>query len=611
MSTRRHSSGECIAMSGIIPAGIFERLEQEYAGMPVYRLGRFFLWNQVGELWVVSDGVGKSPYYAYNKAGDQQNPAKCRSFSYWRVYEDGRFHVRTQLVLTKFFTLQPPDKHPIPEVVVINGREGPNSIVNGGYSRVDQWMNGRPCYMEEDTKLWLFFDGQRWKVSRELGGGSFYARTDDRKAKSPIEVNEPWMVAESGGEVWPDIKVVARAFDPEEVLDSSVTNLEDGKFTDPDFPPADGSLGDMGFADCDWIRGQKLNPTAQKRVRLFHNIEEDNLLQGSLGDCWLLAAFSAVAEFPRAIENLFVTKEFSPDGVYQIRLYDVSCSRWQQMEIDDWIPCKKRKWWQVGGVPIFAKPSDNQLWCMLLEKTFAKFCGGYENLKGGHMPYALQCMTGEETQLKWKKEDPAGTLWSEWKVDLDWMRKNPRRFDKMFTRETGNTHTKHAFFNMIADFDEKNFIMGTSISGDVMEKKRTDGLIERHAYSLIRVFDAPELSIRLVKLRNPWGQPAGGGANWKGDWGPDSQMWKVYPQVKELLNFRAGVADGMFWMPFDDFTSIFDNVVVCPKSMPPAMGRRASSRALSSDVVELSASQAGKISDNFNSEKLKRECSIQ
>lgn len=43
---------------------------------------------------------------------------------------------------------------------------------------------------------------------------------------------------------------------------------------------------------------------------------------------------------------------------------------WVWVEIDDYIPCK-----QGTKDPKFAQPHGNELWVMLLEKAFAKFCG--------------------------------------------------------------------------------------------------------------------------------------------------------------------------------------------------------------------------------------------
>ena len=33
---------------------------------------------------------------------------------------------------------------------------------------------------------------------------------------------------------------------------------------------------------------------------------------------------------------------------------------------------------------MFSQAKGNEMWVLLLEKAFAKFCGGYSELKGGH-----------------------------------------------------------------------------------------------------------------------------------------------------------------------------------------------------------------------------------
>eukprot|EP00919_Chromeraceae_sp_WS-2016_P060222 GHVR01143013.1.p1 GENE.GHVR01143013.1~~GHVR01143013.1.p1 ORF type:complete len:617 (-),score=104.11 GHVR01143013.1:164-2014(-) len=615
MSYTLHPSKECLGVSGSPLNGVFLRVDPEYNNLPVYKAGNIFLWNMNDFGWVVSQNVGEEPYFAYNKATDQPCPSLCREHSHWRVFDSGGYKVCPSIRIIRF--------HPspvsvgvcvcIPNVVVISGRRKGNTVINGGYRRINEINGNRPVYKNEEGNLYMYSDGTKWKISKEINSKSFFAKCSDKNASIPIEVNEPWVVAESGGEVSPDPLVNCIAFDEEVAALDCVkrSTFEDGKFTDPDFPPTDASLGDLGFIESDWIRGQNLNPCAERRVRLFHNIEVDNLLQGSLGDCWLLAAISAVSEFPRAIEDMFVTKEFSIDGVYQLRLYDVSCGKWIKLEVDDWIPCRKRTWWETGGVPVFAKPADNQLWCMLIEKAFAKFVGSYENLKGGHMPYALQCMTGEEKQLKWKIDRDNGT-WSEWRVDCEFLKKNPRRMDRMYTRATKQTATFSEFFSKLVNFDENNFIMGASIGdSSEVENVRSDGIITRHAYSLCRTFDAPELGLRLLQLRNPWGEPSGGSPNWKGKWGTDCEMWGVYPEVRDMLYFRSCATEGLFWMCYEDFTSVFDSVVVCPKSMPPQLARRQSSRGIfSMDAVDMEVGESSGLSEEFRPRSLLKECRV-
>ena len=59
--------------------------------------------------------------------------------------------------------------------------------------------------------------------------------------------------------------------------------------------------------------------------------------QGFLGNCWFLSAVAAIAERRELLENVFVTQDTSPHGVYQIRL--CMGGEWKVFTIDDTLPC--------------------------------------------------------------------------------------------------------------------------------------------------------------------------------------------------------------------------------------------------------------------------------
>ena len=74
-------------------------------------------------------------------------------------------------------------------------------------------------------------------------------------------------------------------------------------------------------------------------------------------------------------------------------------------------------------------------------------------------------------------------------------------------------------------------------------------MVVGHAYGLIaakEVTDKNGSQVKIVNLRNPWGQ-----FEWKGAWGDDSEEWT--PESKEKASF-VNKDDGSFWMSYDDFT---------------------------------------------------------
>ena len=89
-----------------------------------------------------------------------------------------------------------------------------------------------------------------------------------------------------------------------------------------------------------------------------------------------------------------------------------------------------------------------------------------------------------------------------------------------------------------------------------------NGLIGGHAYtvtgaSLVKVRGK---SVRLVRVRNPWGTSEG---EWKGAWSDGSAEWdKVDDDVRESLHVR-GKGDGEFWVEASDYLKHFKSTHIC------------------------------------------------
>ena len=179
------------------------------------------------------------------------------------------------------------------------------------------------------------------------------------------------------------------------------------KYEDGEFPPGKDAMGPVqavSAANAEWKRGGEIfdvkSAEDDKSARLFSGtIEPNDIGQGQLGDCWLLTAFVCMAEFPGAIQSVFLTNQFNPRGRYVIRLFNGFTKEFEDVVVDDFIPVAKGT-----SEPLFAKPNGRELWVLLLEKAFAKFMGSYHALDGGYSLWGLQALTGDAV-ANWTLED--------------------------------------------------------------------------------------------------------------------------------------------------------------------------------------------------------------
>lgn len=102
---------------------------------------------------------------------------------------------------------------------------------------------------------------------------------------------------------------------------------------------------------------------------MFDGIDPNDIKQGSLGVCYMLASISALAETPKKIEEMFVFHDTSI-GFYILRFYVNGIPK--LVVVDDLIPCNK-----TTKSPYFTKPIGNEVWVLLLEKAWAKLIGDY------------------------------------------------------------------------------------------------------------------------------------------------------------------------------------------------------------------------------------------
>eukprot|EP00817_Percolomonadidae_sp_ATCC50343_P002282 CAMPEP_0117429026 /NCGR_PEP_ID=MMETSP0758-20121206/8607_1 /TAXON_ID=63605 /ORGANISM="Percolomonas cosmopolitus, Strain AE-1 (ATCC 50343)" /LENGTH=861 /DNA_ID=CAMNT_0005215717 /DNA_START=179 /DNA_END=2760 /DNA_ORIENTATION=- len=252
------------------------------------------------------------------------------------------------------------------------------------------------------------------------------------------------------------------------------------RYIDTDFPKN---------KDSSYLRvGKVLN-----NPKLFvDRIEADDIRQGSLGDCWLLAAFGGIAErYPEKIVEAFIVRKENEAGIYEFRLFHPTEKKWKRIVVDDTI-----KTIHSGRYPKYSKSNNNEFWVMLLEKACAKLMGSFETLIGGFCRNGVAMITG---------------------------------------------NTKYKYVMRDRGLNEKNFPQWFNGSNLVYTSfiKNNLKLITSHAFMILDYKEHKKVT--LIKVRNPWGK-----GEWNGPYCDGDKKW-----TKSLIEFCGyeDKVDGNFWMP--------------------------------------------------------------
>eukprot|EP00746_Dinoflagellata_sp_MGD_P154532 gnl/MRDRNA2_/MRDRNA2_84870_c0_seq2.p1 gnl/MRDRNA2_/MRDRNA2_84870_c0~~gnl/MRDRNA2_/MRDRNA2_84870_c0_seq2.p1 ORF type:complete len:469 (+),score=86.21 gnl/MRDRNA2_/MRDRNA2_84870_c0_seq2:85-1491(+) len=323
------------------------------------------------------------------------------------------------------------------------------------------------------------------------------------------------------------------------------------------------------------------------KLCLFESVSPSDLHQGSLGDCWLISAFAAVAEFPEKIMERFDQKTISQDGMYSISLFHPVDEQWNTYTVDDRIPTA----W--NAIKYVKATDDDEIWPCLLEKAFAAMVGDYQLLRGNSCCLGLKALTGATGDaLQWfsSYDTHDGTWRCHWQEFMELPNPDMRHGNDQLSQGTWPDGTDgyesksiEELIPILADFDRQNFLMCLCSHSRVDDTHVNEGgIVQGHAFTLIQVQANPAGSdVNLVQIRNPWGKQ-----EWNGDWSDDSDKWDEYPEVKELL-MPESADDGTFWMSVEDMAENYILIYVCKMNM----GENRTKRELKAVMAEQQSGQ--------------------
>ena len=83
----------------------------------------------------------------------------------------------------------------------------------------------------------------------------------------------------------------------------------------------------------------------------------------------MIAALAQLAEFPGYIkEHIFVTKEVSLEGKYEIRIFDFGLNDWTSIQVDDYLPCFGGSSSSSQTDVAFADLKDGKMWVCIVRE---------------------------------------------------------------------------------------------------------------------------------------------------------------------------------------------------------------------------------------------------
>uniref|UniRef100_A0A8B9PBN9 Calpain-3 n=1 Tax=Apteryx owenii TaxID=8824 RepID=A0A8B9PBN9_APTOW len=339
-------------------------------------------------------------------------------------------------------------------------------------------------------------------------------------------------------------------------------------YEDPDFPPNETSLfySQKIPIKFEWKRPREIceNPRF-----IIGGANRTDICQGELGDCWFLAAIACLTLNKKLLcrvipHNQSFIQNYA--GIFHFQFWRYG--DWVDVVIDDCLPT-------YNNQLVFTKSSQrNEFWSALLEKAYAKLHGSYEALKGGNTTEAMEDFTGGVTEFYEIRDAPKdiykimkhaiarGSLMASSIDDnLGFSYGSAPRSDigELIARMVKNLENAQMTQSTI-DYQGTDERPAWTIMPMQYETRMACGLVKGHAYSVTAVEETTFKGekIRLVRLRNPWGQ-----VEWNGPWSDKSEEWNFINEAEKIRLQHKIVEDGEFWISFEDFMRHFTKLEIC------------------------------------------------
>lgn len=265
--------------------------------------------------------------------------------------------------------------------------------------------------------------------------------------------------------------------------------------------------------------------------------------QGDIGDCWFIDAMQLCSLYYEVFKRVF-SRIDATKGIYEFKFYDVKKNQDVKVCVDERILVHSGN----KAIVYCSSKTPGELWPCLLEKAYAKVYGSYTNLESGITSCGITDLLRKQAMMYGFKRNSVNF-------------QNP---DKLFLKLKSLISSGYIVANGFQEQENRtNDTRSTGLNLDPNSSKwrvrnrETENVISGHAYGILRIYDLSP-SIRLVKIRNPWGR----NSEWQGDWSDKSSKWTEHPEIAEKVGFSP-VNDGVFFMHINDLAQEIRNIAAC------------------------------------------------
>ncbi|XP_015269360.1 PREDICTED: calpain-13 [Gekko japonicus] len=315
---------------------------------------------------------------------------------------------------------------------------------------------------------------------------------------------------------------------PQKFLNQDFVDLRDHclsrgiLFEDDTFPAHFSSIGSRILSEdkLDQIQWMRPYDILENPKLIVDDVSRFDILQGKIGDCWLLAALGSLTVQQRFLGNVVPKdQDFKHNyaGIFHFRFWHFG--DWVDVVIDDRLPF-------LSGRYLSVHPrSTNEFWPSLLEKAYAKLRGSYQNLHWGYISEALVDFTGGV------------------QISFDLQR-----------------HSSY-LHEIVKAAVKSGCLMGCTTPGgqSASNTELKNGIVLGHAYTVTWAAEVPYKDRKecLIRIWNPWGH-----GEWRGPWSDGSAEWDQVPaKYKNYLHQNKN--DGEFWISYQDFIDNFSFLFIC------------------------------------------------